>query len=305
MGTVPAVFPTMGEALEEVATATRSERREKTEFQEKRWRTPRELAVDNFHKVLRRRPALDQITRSDARRFRDYWHERVTNDGMSLSAANKQIGILAKTFRDWCELHDEDLRNPFERLRLKGVDRSSRLPFSPDWVRNRLLAPKAFDGINQEAREIFFIMINTALGPSEIIDANEDEWCLDCDIPHLRVSDEHRALKTAHRSRDIPLLGVSLGAAKRLAAMGGVQRYKGKASTWSAAINKYMTLHGLRETSDHTAYSLRHYVEDELLRTGADERVRSDILGHKYNRPRYGSGGGLSVRRDALAKIAI
>jgi len=58
-------------------------------------------------------------------------------------------------------------------------------------------------------------------------------------------------------------------------------------------------------SENHTCYSLRHYVEDALLAAGVDERVRADILGHKVNRPRYGEGGGLKMRLDALNKIAI
>ena len=63
--------------------------------------------------------------------------------------------------------------------------------------------------------------------------------------------------------------------------------------------------HDLKETSRHTAYSIRHYVEDALLAAQVDDRIRADIMGHKYNRPIYGEGGGLLGRRDALAKIAL
>jgi integrase len=70
-------------------------------------------------------------------------------------------------------------------------------------------------------------------------------------------------------------------------------------------VNKFLANNGLKETPDHTAYSLRHYVEDMLLSVGVDDRVRADILGHKYQRPVYGFGGGLPMRRDALAKIAL
>ena len=61
----------------------------------------------------------------------------------------------------------------------------------------------------------------------------------------------------------------------------------------------------MKETPQHTAYGLRHYVEDALLRAGVDDRIRADILGHKYHRPIYGDGGGLMGRRDALKKIAL
>lgn len=121
----------------------------------------------------------------------------------------------------------------------------------------------------------------------------------------MKVAPNGRELKVLHARRDVPLIGVSLEAARRIVARGGILRYKDKASSWSALVNKYMTNNNLRETPRHTAYSLRYYVEDALLAAGVDDRVRADILGHKYNRPNYGDGGGLAGRRAALSKIAF
>ncbi len=114
-----------------------------------------------------------------------------------------------------------------------------------------------------------------------------------------------RELKQRHTAREVPLLGVSLAAAQRIVARGGIQRYWHKATSWSNLVNKYLETNGLKETPAHTAYSLRHYVEDALLTAGIDDRVRADILGHKYKRPVYGSGGGLALRHQALAEIAL
>lgn len=149
------------------------------------------------------------------------------------------------------------------------------------------------------------MMINTGLRPSEILSCPVDDFCLNADIPFLRVAANGRELKQRHTAREVPLLGVSLAAAQRIVARGGVTRYLHKANTWSSLVNKYLDNNGLKESPQHTAYSLRHYVEDALLEAGIDDRVRADILGHKYARPVYGSGGGLEMRRAALAKIAL
>lgn len=42
-----------------------------------------------------------------------------------------------------------------------------------------------------------------------------------------------------------------------------------------------------------------------LLAAKVDDRVRADILGHKYDRSSYGDGGHLVGRREALALIAL
>ena len=304
LGNVPEALPTLSEAWADYSRATESQRRHKSDIQEKRWQAIRDLSVSNFIKVHGSDPALDAITRADALRFRDWWAEKVA-EGYSLSSANKQIGILSAIFHTWTDLHGHTMPNPFSRTQLRGTDKKRRPPFSRKWVKEKLLAPGALDRLNDEAADVLLVMINTGLGPGEVVDTPLSGWKLDHDIPHIAVTDEGRELKTDHRGRDIPLLGVSLAAARRIVARGGIQRYGQRSSQWSALVNKFLRNNGLAETPDHTAYSVRHYVEDELLTAGVDERVRVDILGHKYKRPKYGSGGGLEIRRAALEKIAL
>jgi len=299
LGGVPEVLPTFTEVWEDHAEATRTARLRKSPGQEKRWRQARELALRNFLEVTGGDKAVDRITRDDARAFRDHLAERVAAGGYSHSAANKQIGALSVIWREWTERQGLTLDNPFRGLHLSGGQSGRRPPFSRAWVRDRLLAPGALDRLNPEARDILLVMVNTGLGVSEIVDAAASDWRLADPIPHLVVSGEARELKVGHRARSIPLLGVSLEAARRIAARGGCVRYAGKATGWSNAVNKYLRANGLAETPRHSAYSLRHYVEDALLDAGVD------ILGHKYGRPRYGEGGGLEVRKAALSKIAL
>ncbi|MDW3221618.1 MAG: tyrosine-type recombinase/integrase [Paracoccaceae bacterium] len=167
----------------------------------------------------------------------------------------------------------------------------TRPPFSPKWVKERLLAPGALGGLNVEAADAFLVLVNTGLRPSEVLSCPLEDFCLDQPIPYLRVAPHGRELKQHHTARDIPLLRVSLAAAQRFVTRGGIQRYCDKANGWSSLANKYLETNGLKETPAHVAYSLRHYVEDALLTAGIDDRVRADILGHKYKRPVYGAGG--------------
>jgi integrase len=224
---------------------------------------------------------------------------------MAPQTANKEFGILAEIWGTWCELTATVLPNPFSRLALDGGVETQRPAFSREWVRGRLLAQVAFANLNSEAADIFLVMVNTGLRPCEVTDAPLEDFRVYDEIPHIRVAPNGRELKVAHTRRDIPVLGVSLEAARRIVARGGVLTYHRKASGWSALVNKYLGNNGLKETPRHTCYGLRHYVEDALLAAGVDDRVRADILGHKYQRPIYGNAGGLAGRRDALAKIAL
>ena len=147
--------------------------------------------------------------------------------------------------------------------------------------------------------------INTGLRPSEITGAPLEDFEVTHNIPFMRVAQNGRKIKVAHTEQDIPLLGVSLEAARRIVARGGIQRYQHKADSWSAAVNKYLKTNGLRETPKHVAYSVRYYIENALLAANVDDRVRADLLGHEYRRPSYGDGGALAGRRAALELIAL
>ncbi|MDA1237277.1 MAG: hypothetical protein O3A53_21130, partial [Acidobacteria bacterium] len=47
-----------------------------------------------------------------------------------------------------------------EGLSIKENDAGTRPPFSTDWIRDRILAPGALNGLNSEARGIMLGMVN-------------------------------------------------------------------------------------------------------------------------------------------------
>lgn len=306
LGRVPEVLPSLPEVLTEYYDLTKTRHLQKSEGQRHKWKLPRERAVKNFVKVTEKgRVPVNDITRADALVFRAWWSQRV-EDGMKVESANKDFGHLQEIFTTWAELTGTDLANPFAKLRLEGrADDGDRPAFSRDWVETKLLAPGALGGLNDEARDVLLITLNTGLRPSEITDAPVTDFEVTANVPFLRVAPHGRQLKVAHTRRDIPLLGVALEAARRIVARGGVKRYPHKAGSWSACVNKFLAENGLKETPAHTAYSVRHYVENALLAARVDDRVRADVLGHKYQRPSYGDGGALKGRADALALIAL
>ncbi|MGX0901457.1 site-specific recombinase XerD [Roseovarius sp. MBR-79] len=306
LGTVPPILPDLREVFAEYVRLTATRHTQKSDAQRHRWELPRRRAVENFITVCGagRAMPVGGIDRAMALRFRAWWSDRVAG-GMKIESANKDIGHLSEILGTWARLTETALDNPFRGLRLEGNDAVQRPAFSRDWVAGRLLAPGALDGLNAQARDVFLMMINTGLRPSEITDAPVSDLEVTANVPFLRVAAHGRELKVRHTRRDVPLLGVSLEAARRLAEAGGAGRYRHKAGAWSATVNKYLADHGLRETPAHVAYSLRHYVEDALLAAGVDDRVRADILGHRYPRPLYGAGGALAGRAAALGLIAF
>lgn len=311
VGIVPKASPSLIEVRDEYYDRTKTRHLKKSESQRVKWRAKRDRAVRNFLDVVVPGPdpdakdlPLEGVNRATALKFRDWWQAKVER-GLKIDTANKDITHLSEMLRTWAKLTNTPLDDPFAGLRLEGKDESEKPAFSREWVVGKILAPGALDGLNDEARDVLLMMLNTALRPSEITDAPLSDFETTANLPYLRVAPNGRELKVTHTRRDIPLLGVSLEAARRIVARGGIGRYAHKANSWSAAVNKFMAGNGLRETPAHTAYSIRHYVENALLAAKVDDRVRADILGHKYNRPSYGDGGALAGRAAALALIAV
>jgi integrase len=309
LGLVPAPRPRWSEVLADFFELTRDRLKGKAPDQVARWGDPRKLTVDNMIAVWGEDKPIDRIDRADALAFRKWWADRV-EAGHSANAANKQFGFASDIFRTVNDLRHYGLKNPFTGLRLKEVKggKEKREPIPADFVRDVILAPGALDGLNAEARDILLAMVNTGAGPAEIIGLEGDDFQLDQEFPHIKIRpNDTRTLKTAHglRARDIPAVGVSLDALRRLQAAGGCSRYRGKSSGWSATVVKYMRDNGLLQNARQVPYSLRHGFEDRLLDMECDERIRADLMGHKYTRPKYGAGGRLPRVTAEVARIAL
>ncbi|KZL08152.1 Phage integrase family protein [Pseudovibrio sp. Ad14] len=296
-------------AFEEYFDFTKDQRVGMNEEQVRKWRNPRLKAINNLIALVGDKPILD-LARNDAKRLREWWVERLLNEGKSSVSANKDIGHLAQIYQVYGLIHELELDNPFAGMRVKKTIAAPRSAFSPGWMRDKVLVQGVLDGLNDEARDVFLFMINTGVRPSELIGSLPEHLMLEEPIPYFEIrayqgGEYQRKLKTEHSARDIPLTGVSLEAAQRLKDAGGVKRYFLNSDLWSNTVNKYLEENGLRESERHTVYSLRHAFEENLLEAGVDERIRVELMGHAYNRPKYGPGGSLELKLQAIRKIAL
>lgn len=303
VGLVPEALPHLGEIFADVEAATKAERLRFTPDQIKRWKNPKLKAIGAFVALAGDKP-LNQYTRDDALAFRDWWLARIEAEGYSINYANKQLQWLGTMTSTWCKLRKVPDPGLFGGLSIRGTNSKTRPAFSREWVQYMLLAPGALDKLDREAADILLVMVNTALGPGEICGVALPDWRLSYNIPHVVIHMEERTLKGPQRARAIPLLGVSLEAARRIVGRGGISTYWLNANGWSANVSAFITRHGLKETPRHTPYSLRHYCETQMKRTGVDYEVRVRIFGHKLKRPDYGDLE-LEVARDALATFAL
>lgn len=274
----------------------------KSPDQARRWANPRKKAFKNFIEVNGDIP-LAEIGADQMLAFRDWWENKIEEDGLTPNSANKDFAALSSTLRVVIMRKRLGLELPLSGYMLKAGEAKTRPPFSVKWIKDHLLKPGALDGLNAEARAILLGMVNTGYRPSEGAGLTRDQIRLDHNIPHIRIEPVGRELKSKNARRVIPLVGVSLEAFR--AHPEGFPRYQANSATLSATVNKYLREKKLLETPAHTLYGLRHSFEDRMLAAGVDERIRRDLFGHTLGRERYGKGADLAHLLRVVQSVAI
>ncbi|MBB4124312.1 tyrosine-type recombinase/integrase [Martelella radicis] len=284
----------------------------KSATQRRNWTKVRRRAVSNFIAVAGDK-YFDEIDRQDALKLYRYWREKIAPaDGpaqRSASSGNKDIGCLRNIWRSYQRYQGVSSdNNPFANLSFRDKNSAQRPPFSAEWLERCVLAPGALSGLNEEARHIVQILIETGARPSEICNLVTEQIHLDHEVPHIAIAPradraDPREIKTTSSIRLVPLTGVALAAMRFHP--DGFPRYKNREETLSQTLNKYFRARSLFPTSKHKIYSIRHAFEDRMKEAGLDTELRMMVMGHAIDRPKYGSGGSLEWRRQELERITL
>lgn len=289
-------------ALDRFWTVAKVKTRQKSADQIRRWENPRKKAVANFLTAMGQDIPIKDITTRDLFAFRAWWVDKMESDGLTAHSANKDFIHLTSIIKDVARAEEVSLRFNTTGLNIRDGEKGTRPPFSMEWIKDKLLANGALDGLNSEARGILLGMVNTGYRPSEGAMLGRDQIRLDHNVPHLSIEPVGRQLKSANARRIIPLVGISLEAFR--ANPDGFPRYADNPSL-SDTVNKFLRENKLLESDKHTMYSLRHSFEDRLLGAGTDERIRRDLMGHRLTRERYGKGADLVQLHRVLQAISI
>ncbi|HEV7344129.1 MAG TPA: DUF6538 domain-containing protein [Devosia sp.] len=249
---------------------------------------------------------LADITNYDTMMYRQHWADRVAAGEVTRESANRSMSDVKGMLTVIDDAYKTEFGKPWEGLRIRGKkkvrDKRRRHPYPLDFVQNRLLAPGALDGMNEDARYSTYGMVETGMGPSEICNLRPEDIVLDHPIPHVRVAErDDREQKTVYRIREVPLVGVSLWAFQQRPQ--GFIRYRDRGTALSAVINKYLKENGLKPSPQHSVYSLRHTFQDRLVAAGAVDRLQVDLMGHELGRQEYGAGATLEQKRAILQSI--
>lgn len=292
----------LDDLLDEYEEVMRATLAMKSKSQRKKWRGGKEMALKVLLDAVGNR-AVTSLTRADALKLRSHWQDRVVAGEVEIATANRCIGHVSGMYRAISEAKQLNLPAIFSKVRISGGRDRQRLAYAPDFVQRRILAQGMFEDLNPEARRVIYLLVETGLRLSEAVNLTASFICLDGPVPHVRILPEGRALKTSDSEREIPLVGVALQAMR--AQRHGFPRYRDKADTLSALVNKVLDGHGLRPEPGQSLYSLRHTFEDRLTAVNAPDKVIACLMGRKWSRPRYGVGPSLELKRDWLVKIVF
>lgn len=284
----------------------------KSQVQKDQWKKVKRRAVNNFIK-LNGDIAMEEITIDHAKKVYRHWLGRIApKEGSATAGAssgNRDLGNMRVLHEAYFKYQGNARReNPFEGLGFSLKKKRSRPPIPTEWIRDTVMKPGNLATLNEEARGILLILIETGARPSEICNLEPHAIRLSNKVPHLSIEpredpDNPREIKTESSRRLVPLVGVALEAAKRHSA--GFPLYRNRENDLSATLNKFMRSNALLPTRAHTVYSFRHSFEDRMKEGGLDDELRRLLMGHTVDRPKYGSGGSLDWRRRELMKIAL
>ena len=169
--------------------ATRSATKDMSPDQIRRWRNPRIKAFKNFIEVVGDR-ALDDITPDDMLDFVGWWESKIEAEGLTANSANKDLTHIGSVLRFVIAKKRLPLNPPLSGYMLPDKEKRKRVPWSDEWIKEKLLAPGALAGLNGEARGIMLMTINTGARPSEIQGLTQDRIVLDGPVPHVSIEPE-------------------------------------------------------------------------------------------------------------------
>ena len=255
--------------------------------------------------VLSDRP-LDEYSSSDAAAYRDYLLKR----GLTTNSVKRNFATIRSVINLAIQEHGLDCRNAFSKVFLPDLDDAKKRKPIP--IGNIREIQKECMSIDDEARWLVALISDTGMRLSEAAGLHVDDIKLDCEIPHIDLKPHSwRGLKTRGSQRQIPLVGASLWAAKRVKETSTTSPYafprytsaRGtNANSASAAINKWLRP---RVPEGCVIHSFRHSMRDRLRAVQCPPDMIDQIGGWATAGvgQAYGEGYGLIATTELLMQI--
>ncbi|XDZ69930.1 DUF6538 domain-containing protein [Alphaproteobacteria bacterium LSUCC0744] len=264
-----------------------------------------ERNIQSVVDVLSDRP-LDEYSSSDAAAYRDYLLKR----GLTTNSVKRNFATIRSVINLTIQEHGLDCRNAFSKVYLPDLDDAKKRKPIP--IENLKEIQRECMSIDDEARWLVALISDTGMRLSEAAGLHVDDIKLDCEIPHIDLKPHSwRGLKTRGSQRQIPLVGASLWAAKRVKETSTTSPYafprytspKGtNANSASAAINKWLKP---RVPEGCVIHSFRHSLRDRLRAVQCPSDMIDQIGGWSTAGvgQSYGEGYGLDATKSWMDKL--
>ncbi|OXI21862.1 MULTISPECIES: DUF6538 domain-containing protein [Burkholderia] len=253
---------------------------------------------------------IAKTAREDARRYVD--HQLST--GLKTGTVRRRISTISAVFASYIREKELMRTNPFESIQIagEGKDTKGRVPFTPGEL--TAVQTKCVE-MDDDIRWLVALLSDTGARIAEVTGLTLGEIVLDGPVPHIVIKEQPwRTIKGGAggpSEREVPLLGHSLWAAKRVKASAkpgqkfAFPRYTSDAKGCNADSASATVAGWLRANRwEHTAHEFRHTMADRLRDVGCPTEVRHSIGGWatKGEAAGYGKGYSLPIKREWLGK---
>ena len=249
---------------------------------------------------------IGHLSQRDATAFRDFLIKR----GMTSASVRRVFGTVRAITNLTIREYGLGSKNVFADVYLPDDGRADKRPPIPTEV--ILQIQKECMVIDDEKRWLVSLISDTGMRLAEAVGLLTSDIKLEEEIPYIKLRRHPwRSLKTKGSERDIPLVGASLWAAKRVLENGQQFAFpaytnsaKCSTNSASAAQNKWLKS---RVPTGCVIHSFRHSLRDRLRAVECPPDI-ADAIGGWSNSgvgEKYGSGHGLKAILRYLNKITM
>ena len=249
---------------------------------------------------------LSSLSAADAARFRDH----LIGKGMTAASVRRVFGTVKAITNLAIREYGLACPNVFANVFIPDDEKAStRLPIPDD---NLVAIQKECVELDDDVRWLVALISDTGMRLAEAAGLLVSDIKLNADVPHIALRKHPwRSLKTRGSERDIPLVGMSLWAARRIVENQQdfvFPRYTDSsgcnANSASAAINKWLKP---RVPDGCVVHSFRHSLRDRLRRVECPSDIADAIGGWATAGvgQKYGSGYGLEVKARWMERIVV
>jgi len=168
LGTEKRPVPMLSRLFEELEALVADEIKDLSPEQLRIWRTARVRAAAQFVERVGDK-SVTEVTEDDGLDYVEWWRGRIIKGDALPKTANRDIGQLSRMLKDVSVRRRLKIPDVFRGLRLRGETEKSRVPYEAAYIQNTLLAAGALDGLNEDARHVLYVVADTGLRPSEVV----------------------------------------------------------------------------------------------------------------------------------------